>query len=109
MLLECRNCKHPVHDSRSWPKEIKDIRVLLLWFSGLALAPAVLVWEDVRYLPLLPLLPVALLGGVLWLLRQAVEGLARAITYLRFVGRKCPSCGRRKWTWPILDLEDVAM
>ena len=107
MLLECRICKYQVHDSRSWEP---GVWVTLLWWSGIALGPVILAREDARYLWLpIVLFPIVLLGVSLWLLRLAFVALCQAITYLRFVGWKCPSCGHRKWTWPVLDHEDTVM
>jgi hypothetical protein len=107
MLLKCRICKHEAHDSQFWPK---DVWVILLWWSTMALYPVRLARESRRYI-LLPivLLPIVLLGALFWLLRQAVVGLAETFTYVKFRSRPCPTCGKRRWTWPILDFQDTVM
>ena len=76
----------------------------------MALSPVQLARESRRYI-LLPivLLPIVLLGTIFWLLRQAVVRLSETFTYVKFRFHPCPTCGKRTWTWPILDFQDTVM
>ncbi len=95
-----------VHDSRFWPKAAC---ARLGWWSSLAVFPAQLAWKRPAYVPhLVVLLPVVALGVLLWSVRLVLVGLSKTVTYLRFVGRPCPACSKRGWTWPGLEWEDTA-
>jgi hypothetical protein len=103
MLLKCRSYKHQVHDYRFSPS---GVYVTLLWWSMMALSPVMLARKNPLYLLLLPF---AIWGVIFWLLGLLVVGLSMVFTYLQFARRRCPSCARRKWTWPVLDVKDTAM
>ncbi len=100
MLLQCRACGNRITTASLEPVFFMG---LVVPFVGLPISGVQQLSQRYGwYIWLIAgplLLPFLLLGAVFFL----VWGLMKLIVYLSFFWRKCPTCGSRKWTWPITE------
>src|SRR4051794_5858253 len=103
-VVECTTCKHQQE------RFVFYFYIFMLLLLSMGLITSVgYVRKRYGWYVLILLLPLLLSGvflvllvGLLWLVLYVA---ANVLTYLWYCWRKCPSCGGRRWSWPLVNFQ----